>query len=154
MCMVFKGIVSIKIVFPVTPQMPKKLSVMKTCVTLSSSHAAAGLEGRNNVRAEIKKKQVSNATFKCRAGVIYFPDFFFFFLPYLWPGICYADTTLLIWRTIKRGGPFRKCLLEKCQEQLLCHLFDSASLPFLQAIVLLTKIETKLMKTSRYVCYL
>ncbi|KAM6363008.1 cell division cycle protein 20 homolog B [Pluvialis apricaria] len=42
---------------PVTPQMPKKLSIMKTVVTLPSSHAAAGLQGKNNVRAEIEKKQ-------------------------------------------------------------------------------------------------
>ncbi|NXJ57202.1 CD20B protein, partial [Spizaetus tyrannus] len=42
---------------PVIPQVPKKLSIMKTVVTLPSSHAAAGLEGRNNRRAEMEKKQ-------------------------------------------------------------------------------------------------
>ncbi|NWW89998.1 CD20B protein, partial [Rhynochetos jubatus] len=54
---VFKGIVSLKIVFPVTPQVPTKLSIRKTVVTLPSSHPAAGLEGRNNRRDEMKKKQ-------------------------------------------------------------------------------------------------
>lgn len=73
---------------------------------------------------------------------------------FFWPVICYVDTTLLTWRTVTWGGPFRKCLLQKCQEQLLCHLCDSGSFPFLQAIVLQTKIETKLMKPSRCVCYL
>lgn len=62
--MVLKGIVSVEIVFPVTPQVPKKLSVTKTLVTLHSSHAAAGLEGRKNRRAEMKKRWVSSAT--CR----------------------------------------------------------------------------------------
>ncbi|NXK13058.1 CD20B protein, partial [Herpetotheres cachinnans] len=42
---------------PVTPQVPKKLSIMKTVVTLPTSHAAAGLEGRNNRRARMEKKQ-------------------------------------------------------------------------------------------------
>ncbi|XP_075383101.1 cell division cycle protein 20 homolog B [Mycteria americana] len=42
---------------PVTPQVPKKLSIMKTIVTLPGSHAAAGLEGRNNRRAEMEEKQ-------------------------------------------------------------------------------------------------
>ncbi|KAM6035126.1 cell division cycle protein 20 homolog B [Theristicus caerulescens] len=42
---------------PVTHQVPKKLSVMKTVVTVPSSHAAEGLEGRNNRRAEMEKKQ-------------------------------------------------------------------------------------------------
>ncbi|XP_071657952.1 cell division cycle protein 20 homolog B isoform X2 [Patagioenas fasciata] len=41
---------------PVTPQVPKKLSVAKTVATLHSSHAAAGLEGRKNRRAEMKKR--------------------------------------------------------------------------------------------------
>lgn len=31
--------------------------------------------------------------------------------------------------------------------------FESASLPFLWAVVLQTKIETKVMKPSRYMCY-
>lgn len=48
-----KGIVSIKTVFPVTPQMLKKVSIMKS--TLPSSHAATSLEGRNNRRAETEK---------------------------------------------------------------------------------------------------
>ncbi|NXG54992.1 CD20B protein, partial [Hemiprocne comata] len=54
------GIISIKIVFLVTPQVPKKLFITKTVVTLPSSHAAAGLEGRNNrerERAKMKRKQ-------------------------------------------------------------------------------------------------
>ncbi|XP_010179352.1 PREDICTED: cell division cycle protein 20 homolog B-like, partial [Mesitornis unicolor] len=42
---------------PVTSQMPKKFSFTKTVVTLPSSHATAGLEGRNNRRAEMEKKQ-------------------------------------------------------------------------------------------------
>ncbi|NXT22969.1 CD20B protein, partial [Syrrhaptes paradoxus] len=42
---------------PVTLQVPKKLSVTKTVVTLCSSHAAAGLERRNNRRAEMEKVQ-------------------------------------------------------------------------------------------------
>ncbi|NXW11344.1 CD20B protein, partial [Fregetta grallaria] len=42
---------------PVIPQVPKKFSITKTVVTLPSSHAAAGLEGRNNRRAEMEKKQ-------------------------------------------------------------------------------------------------
>ncbi|NXW87449.1 CD20B protein, partial [Alopecoenas beccarii] len=40
---------------PVTPRVPKKLSVIRTVMTLHSSHAAAGLEGRKNRRAEMKK---------------------------------------------------------------------------------------------------
>ncbi|NXY72410.1 CD20B protein, partial [Glareola pratincola] len=51
------GIVSIKIVFPVTPQVPKKLFIMKTVGTPPVSKAAAGLEERNNGRAEMEKKQ-------------------------------------------------------------------------------------------------
>ncbi|NXV23972.1 CD20B protein, partial [Cepphus grylle] len=51
------GIVSVKIVFPVTPQLPKKVFIMKTVVTLPGSQAAAGLEGRNNGTAEMEKKQ-------------------------------------------------------------------------------------------------
>ncbi|NXT56730.1 CD20B protein, partial [Pluvianellus socialis] len=42
---------------PVTSQVPKKLSIMKTVVTLPSSHAAAGLEGRTFGRAERQKKE-------------------------------------------------------------------------------------------------
>ncbi|XP_009988788.1 PREDICTED: cell division cycle protein 20 homolog B [Tauraco erythrolophus] len=42
---------------PVTPQVPKKLSIMKTVVTLPSSRASAGSGGRNKRRAEIEKKQ-------------------------------------------------------------------------------------------------
>lgn len=75
--MVFKGVVSITIVFPVIPQVPKKLSIMKTVVTLPSSHAAAGLEGRNNRRAGMEKKQVSNGTFKCIRRVFAFLMWFF-----------------------------------------------------------------------------
>ncbi|XP_032865082.1 cell division cycle protein 20 homolog B [Tyto alba] len=41
----------------VTPQVPKKLSVTKAVVSLPSSHAAAVLEGSNNRRAEMEKKQ-------------------------------------------------------------------------------------------------
>ncbi|GAB0203491.1 cell division cycle protein 20 B [Grus japonensis] len=59
------GIVSIKIGFSVTPHVPKKLYIVKTVVTLPSSHAAADLEGWNNRTAEMEEKQVSNATFKC-----------------------------------------------------------------------------------------
>ncbi|XP_010084284.1 PREDICTED: cell division cycle protein 20 homolog B, partial [Pterocles gutturalis] len=40
-----------------TLQVPKKLSVTKTVVTLCSSHAAAALEGRNNRRDEMEKVQ-------------------------------------------------------------------------------------------------
>ncbi|XP_040434801.1 cell division cycle protein 20 homolog B [Falco naumanni] len=46
---------------PVTPQVPKKLSVMKTVVTLPSSHAALGLEGSNNMRAGMEKKQICSS---------------------------------------------------------------------------------------------
>ncbi|XP_074022411.1 cell division cycle protein 20 homolog B [Numenius arquata] len=42
---------------PVTPQMPKKLSIVRTVVTLPSNHAAADLEGRSRGRTEIEKKQ-------------------------------------------------------------------------------------------------
>ncbi|NXI89990.1 CD20B protein, partial [Psophia crepitans] len=42
---------------PVTPQVPRKLSIVKTILTLPSSHAAAGLEGWNNRAAGIEKKQ-------------------------------------------------------------------------------------------------
>ncbi|NXI36236.1 CD20B protein, partial [Galbula dea] len=42
---------------PVSPQVPKKLCIMKTIVTLPKSYAAAGLEGKNNRRAEMEKKQ-------------------------------------------------------------------------------------------------
>ncbi|NWQ75463.1 CD20B protein, partial [Columbina picui] len=41
---------------PVIPQVPRKLSIMKTVTTLHSSHAAAGLEGRKYRRAEMKKR--------------------------------------------------------------------------------------------------
>nr|XP_009942076.1 PREDICTED: cell division cycle protein 20 homolog B [Opisthocomus hoazin] len=42
-----------------TPQVPEELSITKSVVTLRNSHAAAGLEGRNNRRAEmeVEKKQ-------------------------------------------------------------------------------------------------
>ncbi|XP_054042964.1 cell division cycle protein 20 homolog B [Rissa tridactyla] len=43
---------------PVIPQVPKKLFIMKTAVTLRGSQAAAGLEGRNNGTAEMEKKQL------------------------------------------------------------------------------------------------
>lgn len=72
--MAFKGIVSIKIGFSVTPHVPKKLYIVKTVVTLPSSHAAADLEGWNNRTAEMEEKQVSNATFKCTGKV--FVSFF------------------------------------------------------------------------------
>ncbi|XP_074669773.1 cell division cycle protein 20 homolog B [Strix aluco] len=42
---------------PVTPQVPKKVSIMKTVVILSSSHAAAVLERSDNRRAEMEKKE-------------------------------------------------------------------------------------------------
>ncbi|XP_010306426.1 cell division cycle protein 20 homolog B [Balearica regulorum gibbericeps] len=42
---------------PVTPQVPKKLYIVKTVVTLPSSHGAADLEGWNNRTAEMEKKQ-------------------------------------------------------------------------------------------------
>ncbi|NXW48764.1 CD20B protein, partial [Nyctiprogne leucopyga] len=42
---------------PVTPLVPKKLFIMKTVVTHPSSHAAAGLKGRNNRTTEMEKKQ-------------------------------------------------------------------------------------------------
>jgi len=84
----------------VTPQVPEELSITKSVVTLRNSHAAAGLEGRNNRRAEmeVEKKQVSNATFKCMGSVFAFLMCFF----YLIFGLesCYACTTLLICRTV------------------------------------------------------
>ncbi|NXN20735.1 CD20B protein, partial [Nycticryphes semicollaris] len=42
---------------PAMLQVPKKLSIMRTVVTLPSSHAAADLEGRNRGRAEMEKKR-------------------------------------------------------------------------------------------------
>ncbi|XP_025000766.3 cell division cycle protein 20 homolog B, partial [Gallus gallus] len=42
---------------PVTNQMLKKPSIMKSAVTLSSRHTAAGLEGRNDRKTEIRKKR-------------------------------------------------------------------------------------------------
>ncbi|XP_071887295.1 cell division cycle protein 20 homolog B isoform X2 [Anas platyrhynchos] len=42
---------------PVTPQIPKKLSMRETTVTLPCSHTAEGLEWRNNRRTKIGKKQ-------------------------------------------------------------------------------------------------
>ncbi|XP_064357046.1 uncharacterized protein LOC135324485 [Dromaius novaehollandiae] len=42
---------------PVSSQVPNKLSVKKTVVTLASSHNVAGLEERNSSRAEMGKRQ-------------------------------------------------------------------------------------------------
>ncbi|XP_067171890.1 cell division cycle protein 20 homolog B [Apteryx mantelli] len=42
---------------PVSSQVPNKLSVNNTVVTLASSHNVAGLEGRNSSRAEMGKRQ-------------------------------------------------------------------------------------------------
>ncbi|XP_031413083.1 cell division cycle protein 20 homolog B, partial [Meleagris gallopavo] len=42
---------------PVTNKMLKKSSIMKSAVTLSSRHTAAGLEGRNDRKTELQKKQ-------------------------------------------------------------------------------------------------
>ncbi|NWW42228.1 CD20B protein, partial [Pedionomus torquatus] len=42
---------------PVMPQVPKKLSIVRTVLTLPSSHGAAGLEGRSRGRTEMEKKQ-------------------------------------------------------------------------------------------------
>ncbi|XP_010281664.1 PREDICTED: cell division cycle protein 20 homolog B [Phaethon lepturus] len=52
---------------PVIPLVPKKLS-MKTVVTLLNNHAAAGLEGRNNRRDEMEKKQ------KCQEKLLLFQE--------------------------------------------------------------------------------
>ncbi|NXP03939.1 CD20B protein, partial [Thinocorus orbignyianus] len=41
----------------VMPQVPKKRSIVRTVLTLPSSHAAADLEGRNRGRSEMEKKQ-------------------------------------------------------------------------------------------------
>ncbi|NXN10308.1 CD20B protein, partial [Indicator maculatus] len=47
-------------------RVPKNFCIRRTVVTLPSSTPTAGLEGRCNSRTETGKKQVSNATFKCR----------------------------------------------------------------------------------------
>lgn len=88
--MFFKGIVSINIVFPVSPQVFKKLSVSKTFVTLPSNRAAAGLERRNNRRAKMEKKQVSNTTLKCTGRVFAFLMrlVFFLILSLAWNLLC------------------------------------------------------------------
>lgn len=52
--------------------MLKKSSIMKSAVTLSSRHTAAGLEGRNDRKTELQKKQVSKCTGRIFADVFYY----------------------------------------------------------------------------------
>lgn len=55
--------------------------------------------------------------------------FFFFFFNHIFGLESYVDIILLTWRTVTRGGPVRKYLLEKCQEQLFVILFGFSPLP-------------------------
>lgn len=50
--------------------MLKKPSIMKSAVTLSSKHTAAGLEGRNDRKTEIRKKWVSKCSGRIFADVL------------------------------------------------------------------------------------